>query len=75
MVGRISLALDDTSSAFVEAEIAAGRFSSASDVVGASLRLLQAQRARLLEALDEGEASGVPVAFDVEAFIAGKRGA
>ncbi|MCX7380010.1 MAG: type II toxin-antitoxin system ParD family antitoxin [Alphaproteobacteria bacterium] len=75
MPERLTFALDETLCAFITGEVAAGRFASANDVVGAGLRLLADQRARLLDALDEGEASGTPTPFDFDAFLASKRGA
>ncbi len=47
---------------FIEAQVSAGRYNSASDVVRAGLRLLEEQETRLATlraALVEGEESGV----------------
>jgi antitoxin ParD1/3/4 len=61
---------------FVEAQVKEGRYSSASDVVRAGLRLLEEQEAKLAAlraSLIEGEQSGPSTPFDFEAFIARKR--
>ena len=55
--------------AFVEAQIAAGRYDLASDVVRAGLRLLEEREAKLQAlraALIEGETSGAGASFDFE---------
>ena len=62
---------------FIEAQIAQGRYGSATDVVQAALRLLEEREiklAALRAALIEGETSGQATPFDFEAFIARKRG-
>ena len=71
-----SFSLGEHFSEFVEAQVGQGRYSSASDVVRAGLRLLEEQEARLAvlrAALIEGEQSGPSTAFDFEAFITRKR--
>ncbi len=71
-----SFSLGDHFSEFVAAQVDRGRYSTASDVVRAGLRLLEEQEARLdalRAALIEGEESGPAAAFDVEAFINRKR--
>jgi antitoxin ParD1/3/4 len=72
-----SFSLGEHFTRFVEARIGQGRYSSASDLVRAALRLLEEREARLealRSALIEGEKSGPSTPFDFEAFIALKRG-
>jgi antitoxin ParD1/3/4 len=71
-----SFSLDDHHAAFIEGEIAAGRYRSASDVVRSALRLLEdreTQLRALRETLDAGERSGPSTPFDFDAFLARKR--
>ena len=71
-----SFSLDDHYSAFIEGEVAAGRYRSASDVVRSALRLLEdreTQLRALREALDAGEQSGASTPFDFDTFLARKR--
>ncbi|MGO9267415.1 MAG: type II toxin-antitoxin system ParD family antitoxin [Candidatus Binataceae bacterium] len=78
MSKNTSFSLGEHFSNFVETQVAQGRYSSASDVVRAGLRLLEEQEAKLAvlrAALIEGEQSGASTPFDVEAFIARKRAA
>ena len=75
MTKNTSFSLGGHFSVFVEAQVSGDRYSSASDVVSAGLRLLEEQEARheaLRAALVEGENSGASTAFDFDAFIAGK---
>jgi antitoxin ParD1/3/4 len=76
MSKNTSFSLGDHFSAFIDAEIATGRYGSASEVVRASLRLLEEREARLnalRAALAEGEDSGPSAPFDFDAFIAERR--
>lgn len=76
MTKNTSFTIGDHFVSFVEEQIAAGRYRSASDVVRAALRLLEEQETRLAAlraALIEGEMSGASTPFDFEAFIARKR--
>ncbi len=76
MAKNTPVVIGDHFKAFVEAQVAAGRYDSASDVVRAGLRLLEEREAKLealRAALIEGETSGASMPFDFEAFIARKR--
>ena len=71
-----SVLIGDDVASFIDAQVAAGRYASASDVVRAGLKLLEEQESRLealRAALIEGETSGDSEPFDFEAFIARKR--
>lgn len=71
-----SFSLDDHYNAFIEAEVAAGRYRSASEVVRSALRLLEdreIQLRALREALEAGETSGESTPFDFDSFIERKR--
>jgi antitoxin ParD1/3/4 len=71
-----SVSLGDHFVGFIDRQVQAGRYGTASDVVRAGLRLLEEHeaRVRVLEAaLVEGENSGEPRPFDFEAFKARKR--
>ena len=75
MSKNTSFSLGKHFSAFVEGQVAQGRYGSASDVLRAALRLLEEREAQLMalrSALVEGEASGPSRPFDFEAFIARK---
>jgi len=76
MPKNTSFSLGDYFTRFIEAQVAQGRYGSASDVVRAGLRLLEEQEAKLASlrsALIEGEQSGISIPFDFEGFIARKR--
>ncbi len=76
MSKNTSFSLGEHFSAFIDAEVATGRYGSASDVVRASLRLLEereAQLGALRVALIAGEESGPSTPFDFDGFIARKR--
>lgn len=76
MARNTSVSLGDHLTTFIDAQVQAGRYGSASDVVRAGLRLLQEHEAkvRALEvSLIEGEDSGPPRPFDFEAFKVRKR--
>ena len=76
MPRNTSVSLGDHFVTFIDAQVQAGRYGSASDVVRAGLRLLEEHEAkvRALEAaLIEGERSDPPRPFDFDAFIERKR--
>ena len=71
-----SFSLDEHYSAFIDEELAAGRYRSASEVVRAALRLLEdreTQLRALRDALEAGERSGVSAPIDFDAFFERKR--
>ena len=62
MSKNTSVSIGDHFASFIEAQVNDGRYSSASDVIRAGLRLLEEQEVRLAAlqaALIEGERSGV----------------
>lgn len=71
-----SFSIGEHFSGFIEAQVSDGRYSSASDVVRAALRLLEEQETRLAAlraALIEGEQSGPSTPLDFDPFVARKR--
>jgi antitoxin ParD1/3/4 len=77
MSSNTSISLDEHSAAFLAREVTSGRFRTASEAVRAGLRLLEDQEthlAALRASLADGESSGTPEPFDLEAFIAEKKG-
>lgn len=77
MSKNTSFSLGDHFSAFIEREVATGRYGSASDVVRASLRLLEERETHLQtlrSALIAGEESGPSAPFDFDAFLERKAG-
>ena len=78
MAKNTSVSVGDHFSDFIESQVASGRYSTASEVVRAGLRLLEQQEAQLQAlqtALIDGETSGQPAPFDFDDFITGKRSA
>lgn len=73
MTRTVTITLDDDLGAFVDRQVAGGRYASADAVVEAGLRLLEereAARAGVRTALIEGEAGGGFEDFDIDAFLA-----
>ena len=76
MSKNTSVTIGDHFAEFIERQVEAGRYGSASDVVRAGLRLLEEHETRieaLRAALLEGERSGPSAPFDFDAFIDRKR--
>ena len=72
MSKNTSISLGDHFASFIDTQVQAGRYGSASEVVRAGLRLLEEHEAKvraLQEALIAGEESGPPVPFDNEVFL------
>lgn len=67
-----SVSLGDHYTEFVNTQVQAGRYGSASEVLRAGLRLLEEREIKLRAlqaALIAGEESGAPAAFDSEDFL------
>lgn len=76
MTRNTSVTLGEHFTSFINAQVEAGRYGSASEVMRAGLRLLEEHEAKvkaLQDALIEGEQSGEPRPFDFDAFKARKR--
>ena len=76
MPRNTSVSLGDHFIGFIDERVESGRYSSASEVVRAGLRLLEEHEAKveaLREALIEGEQSGPATPLDFDAFIARRK--
>jgi antitoxin ParD1/3/4 len=72
MSKNTSISIGDHFANFIDEQLQAGRFGSASEVVRAGLRLLEEHEAkvkRLQDAPIAGEESGPPAPFDNEKFL------
>jgi antitoxin ParD1/3/4 len=72
MAKNTSMSLGDHFASFINTQVQAGRYGSASDVVRAGLRLLEEHETKvkaLQDALIAGEQSGDPRRFDSNAFL------
>jgi antitoxin ParD1/3/4 len=78
MAKNTSISLGEHFTTFIDQQVESGRYSSASDVLRAGLRLLQDQESKLealRKALQEGLDSGEPEPFDFDEFLARKNAA
>ena len=76
MARNTSISLGDHFAHFIDSQVEAGRYGTATDVIRAGLRLLEEHEAKvtaLRSALIEGEESGPATAFDFDSFIANKK--
>lgn len=72
MAKNTSILLGDYFDKFINHQIQSGRFSSASEVVRAALRLFEQeekQKGELIKELKKGEASGFVQKFDRKKFL------
>lgn len=72
MAKNTSILLGDYFDNFINAQVQSGRFSSASEVVRAALRMFEQeenQKKELVKELKKGERSGVVKNFDRKKFI------
>ena len=76
MTKNTSISLGEHFGSFVDRQVAEGRYGSASEVIRAGLRLLEAHETKLAAlraALIEGEQSGTSEPFDFDRFLERKR--
>ncbi len=77
MKNNTSFALGEHFREFAQRKVREGRYASASEVVRAGLRLLEAEEEKLdilRRAIDEGIASGAASPFNIEQFLRERRG-
>lgn len=70
-----SVTLGEHFTAFAAEQVESGRYGSTSEVIRAGLRLLEDEQRKVAElraAIDQGLASGDPVPFDFDAWLASK---
>ena len=79
-MNNISVSLGNHFGGFVEDRVSRGRYKSVDDIILAGLRLLEEEEAEeekklqaLRAAIKEGEESGEPVDFDLDAFLESMR--
>ncbi len=73
MAKNTSFVIGEHFEAFIAQEIASGRYSSASDVMRAALRILEEEeqeRQAIRAALIEGENSGMAEDYSIDALVA-----
>lgn len=71
MSRNTSVTIGDHFTRFIDEQVQAGRYASASEVIRAGLRMLEDYETKLKalhEALDEGERSGPAEPFDFDEF-------
>lgn len=76
MPRNTSVELGDEIVGFIDHQVSAGRYGSASEVIRAGIRLLQDRETEmeaLRLALKEGEDSGSAVPFDADSFIQARK--
>ena len=72
MARTVTVTLGPHHEAFIQANIAGGRYNNVSEVIRAALRLMEDEEARLAAiraALVEGEESGIVEDFNPEKFL------
>ncbi|MBI3883983.1 MAG: type II toxin-antitoxin system ParD family antitoxin [Sphingobacteriales bacterium] len=72
MAKNTSILLGDYFESFINSQVQSGRFSSASEVVRAAMRLFEQEeklKAELVSELKEGEKSGFVQKFDRKKFV------